>query len=399
MPKVIRPTLFRQKGSSFWQARFAVYDAALGKWQAVKKSTKTENRDEARAILTEWARLAKIAGGGIPGAAMTRDYALEVVNHVLRLSGHPMVIDSRPWDEYAGAWLANQKRAVKASSARSYTTHIDTFNAFLGARRSIPLNRIDSVLLGQHYQRLIAEGRSVSTANNHLKVLGIILQRAVQEGLIRTNPAHLVTRSRDTVRREREVFTPADIRAILGYLTTVDHAAEWRTLVLLGLCTAQRIDDCAKIMWSQIDLDGVPHPIWTLTTGKTGKRLKIPLVDPLKSDLGGRSSAHLYVLPNLSTWPIGGEKGLSTTFAQHVIAAGVAGTIVPAQGKKGHAFNTKTFHSFRHTTNSLMANAGIADALRRKIVGHDSARVSDGYTHVEAATAGQALVDALKEVV
>jgi integrase len=42
-----------------------------------------------------------------------------------------------------------------------------------------------------------------------------------------------------------------------------------------------------------------------------------------------------------------------------------------------------SFHSLRHTANSMMKNAGISPAIVQDIIGHDSAEISAHYTHVE----------------
>jgi integrase len=62
-------------------------------------------------------------------------------------------------------------------------------------------------------------------------------------------------------------------------------------------------------------------------------------------------------------------------------------------GSKGQTWTNKTFHSLRHTCNSLLANAGVSQEIRRHILGHASSRVNDGYTHLEM----QTMADALKK--
>ena len=41
-----------------------------------------------------------------------------------------------------------------------------------------------------------------------------------------------------------------------------------------------------------------------------------------------------------------------------------------------------SFHSLRHTTVSLLKDAGIPDAVVMALVGHESAAMSHRYTHV-----------------
>ena len=41
------------------------------------------------------------------------------------------------------------------------------------------------------------------------------------------------------------------------------------------------------------------------------------------------------------------------------------------------------FHCLRHSTTSLLKNAGVFEAVAMDIIGHDSKAVSANYTHIE----------------
>ncbi|MGH7976263.1 MAG: tyrosine-type recombinase/integrase [Limisphaerales bacterium] len=53
--------------------------------------------------------------------------------------------------------------------------------------------------------------------------------------------------------------------------------------------------------------------------------------------------------------------------------------------------NEISFHSLRHTATSLLKNAGVSDVVARDIIGHESAAVSQNYTHIETETKRVAL--------
>ena len=57
---------------------------------------------------------------------------------------------------------------------------------------------------------------------------------------------------------------------------------EWRSLVLFGLYTGQRLADLATLRWDNIDL--ARNEI-RIKTRKTGKRLAIPIAPPLKTHI------------------------------------------------------------------------------------------------------------------
>jgi integrase len=67
--------------------------------------------------------------------------------------------------------------------------------------------------------------------------------------------------------------------------------------------------------------------------------------------------------------------------------AKVRGEVVrERQGEKGRSVNSLSFHSFRHTLTSIMANAGVPVEVRQKFTGHASAEMNQHYTHTEIET-------------
>ena len=44
-----------------------------------------------------------------------------------------------------------------------------------------------------------------------------------------------------------------------------------------------------------------------------------------------------------------------------------------------------SFHCLRHSATTFLKAAGVSDALAREIIGHDSAVISRGYTHLSTA--------------
>jgi integrase len=61
--------------------------------------------------------------------------------------------------------------------------------------------------------------------------------------------------------------------------------------------------------------------------------------------------------------------------------AGIEGKRIEASG--GRTLSSLSFHSLRHSFNSAMANAGVAQEIRQKLTGHSSAEMNKRYTHHE----------------
>jgi integrase len=64
--------------------------------------------------------------------------------------------------------------------------------------------------------------------------------------------------------------------------------------------------------------------------------------------------------------------------------AGIDTERVDGKGKR--KFQAKTFHSLRHTFNSMLANSGVSQETRMKLIGHASEQINDQYTHIQMET-------------
>ena len=83
----------------------------------------------------------------------------------------------------------------------------------------------------------------------------------------------------------------------------------------------------------------------------------------------------------------GGTTGLSQNFAKLMQAAGIEREeIRERQGIKGRVVHALSYHSLRHTMNSILANEGVSQELRQSIVGHASKTINSHYTHLEFST-------------
>jgi integrase len=160
-------------------------------------------------------------------------------------------------------------------------------------------------------------------------------------------------------------------------------------MILFGLYSGQRLGDIAGLTWANVDLQAGEL---RLVTGKTGKRILLPLAGPLK--------AHVESLPSSDNphTPLharafgflqrqGKSSGLSNQFAALLAEAGLR----PKQPHRethgegrgiGSSQAGLSFHCLRHTAVSLLKEAGIPAATVMELVGHDSAQMSEHYTHV-----------------
>lgn len=79
----------------------------------------------------------------------------------------------------------------------------------------------------------------------------------------------------------RRAFTLDEIRKLLAVAEP-----DWRTMILLGLYSGQRLQDCARLTWREVDL---LQGCISLETEKTGRRQVIPVAEPLARHLVTRA--------------------------------------------------------------------------------------------------------------
>jgi len=286
---------------------------------------------------------------------------------------------------FGDRWLKQKKAEVKPSTFIFYEGAYRRFIEFLNKQAEAALFEItrEDILRWREDQ---AEKVGPSTVNHRLKFTRMLFAAAKREGLIADNPAEDVPVLKRDAKSTRRPFTMDEVKAILKMAD-----AEWRSMILFGLYTGQRLGDIAQMTWEQIDKDACEI---RLQTGKTERFQKIPIPPPLLK--------HIESLPK----PAHGQIPLHERAEEIVSIQGKVGSlsiqfhkimsdagIVPKKThRKSEEESEKTskravakvsFHSLRHTTTSLLKNAGVSPAIAEEFVGHDSAEMNRIYTHIE----------------
>ena len=198
-------------------------------------------------------------------------------------------------------------------------------------------------------------------------------------------------------RGEMNARRPFAIPELRKILKAADD--EWRGMILFGLYTGQRLRDIANLTWQNLDLHSNEL---AFVSGKTGRRMRIPLAAPLQryiATLPAGDDPEQPLFPRAFNTKRTGT--LSNDFYDIMADAG----LVESRNHRGNGrgrssartFNAIGFHALRHTATSLMKNAGISPAIVQDIIGHDSPAISAHYTHVEQAAKRKA-VNAMPDV-
>ncbi|MFO1485531.1 MAG: phage integrase SAM-like domain-containing protein [Verrucomicrobiaceae bacterium] len=392
--------------SPYWHAWFLIWDAQQQRWKPKTQTTYATKPANALDIAKEFERVALAAGGGPSGGVrLSREQVTAAIDDILRISGHRPIVHSRTWAEHAEAWLDRQKtRIPKTLTLRTWQTysgHLKNFNGWLADEAAtMPLLALTGDHLQRWYHAGIDSGLSANTMNNTATTLSGVFQQAIDEGIATRNPVNLINRD-DTGGNTRDAFSLEQMDIITEHLRKTEQH-DWLTVVLLGFCTSQRLEDCAHAVRSGFQkqvINGRKHWIWTLKQRKTGKPMQIPLVDPLAAHITKLMKvkpSSLLLAPSLAKNTVGGwQDSLSWQFADILKACGIAGRHVEGNGR-GRSFNSLTFHSTRHTCNTLLAEAGIPADIRLLITGHGDKRTNLGYTHLTDQTKAKALEKAFR---
>jgi integrase len=359
-------SIHAHRRSRFWYAAFVGPDGKRN-----FKSTKTADKKLALKIAIEWEELASVGKRGVLVASQARKVVSEITE---RATGEPLQFKTT--SEFLNAWLAGREGAKAASTLLKYKQAVREFIAHLGKRASLPLNTIRSSDVTAYRDHCKSLGRTPSSINNLIKCLSAAFQSAHREGVVPHNPCRAVPVLKDLEKRRRQPFTPQQVQMLLD---AADDS--WRGLILFGYFTGLRLHDIANIKWENLDLDGG----WLrVTVKKTGKEVSVALHPDLVNWLNGQAkrSGKGYVLDELKKQS---SAHLSRSFTRFMKRAGVTGDLIrKAKGKAGHNLSGLTFHSLRHTFISAMANRGVAEELRREIVGQTTDAVHKVYTHHEA---------------
>ncbi len=364
-------SLFRKPGSPFY---FAAFRDALGR--RVQRSTKQRSRTAALGVLVEWDKLAAHGRAG----SLTEVQARKVADRILRdATGEGLHFHTcRAWMQ---EWLASKRTLVAAKSIEKYEQVITDFLAHLGERAELSLAAIGPRDVRRFRDALADGGRSPSTVNQTIrKVLTAPFGAAMRLGYIPVNPCAGVEALPDNDDAARETFTPEQVKALLAAAK-----GDWRGAILTGYFTGLRCGDVANLHWESVDMDA---RVLRVRTGKTKAKVVIPIHDELSRWLRAqtRGIAKAPVFPSLAGKGTGGRHGLSGLFRAVMDTAGVKGRILRGADGKGRKTSTLTFHSLRHSFISALANAGVAEEIRKRLCGHAHGGVHGDYTHHEIAT-------------
>ena len=297
------------------------------------------------------------------------------------LSGERVVRTS--FRQYLDDWFEGKKAETAASTMTFYRSSLAKFLQFLGKRSNDPMTEVAKQDVVAFRNSLITQV-SAKTANHDLKALKMLFKSARRDGVVTEDPTEFV----ETVRRERapkikRPFTLPELRSVLDLASD-----EWRSMILFGLYSGQRLADIATLRWNNIDL---AHGELRFSTRKTERTMILPLAQPLRKYIASLSTpgdpsapVHPKAFDLLERHRNTGN--LSNQFADLLAAAGLRRKRNHKSRGKGRGSRRDveplSFHSLRRTATTLLHEAGVPAAVAQALIGHDSKAMHELYVSV-----------------
>ena len=372
-------SLWKHPKSKYWSA---CYTDSSGR--QLKRSTKETDRRKAMKIAEALEEPYR--------RRMTGAQVRKVFHSILQeVTGDSLV--SVSVKDYLEGYLKRRKAEIASATNTHYSNASKRFQESLGAKAEQDLAMVtDKDVLS--FRDELAATLKPATVNGYIKALRMMLRAARQDGVIEVDPTERVKRlrqnkSEDELQNARRAFTLDELRAVLRCA----EDSEWRSLILFGLYTGQRLGDIARLRWNNVDLAAGEI---RFTTQKTGRRVLVPICAPLAKHLleipsadDGNAPVHPVAARTLDKGKGDGKVNqLSRQFGELLARAGLREARSHAKRtdrtSERREANALSFHSLRHTATSMLKNAGVSASIVQDIIGHDSAEVSRAYTHIEA---------------
>jgi integrase len=373
-------SVHRQPGKPYWFCAFSIFNPETQTSQRVFRSTKTCDKKQALEICRTWDKAALKARNGKLSVDAAREVIAQGVSDVF-MHANVESLPSASIKSWFETWLQAKEIETEPSTHARYKRVAERFTGFLGeAKSKRDLATLQTSDVARFRDREVKE-RARATANLGVKVLRVCLGEAVRQGLLSVNPAANVKLLKSSKESKRRAFTLSEIKRVLK---ACEHDVEWRGLVLFGLYLGQRLGDLARLTWRAVNLETGEI---AFTARKTGRRIVLPLVQPLGdylASLPASDNPDAFIFPNAAKHKR--TSRLSNQFHDILVDAGLVEARDYKTTTKGrsHAREASeiSFHSLRHSAVTMLKASGLSDVFAREIVGHESSAVSRQYTHL-----------------
>lgn len=235
-----------------------------------------------------------------------------------------------------------------------------------------------TVAVAWEFSKALAKGTNVKTKsrNAYMSELGTVWKMLVKRSMARENPWDRVRVQRNRGEEQHgRAFTREEEARILAVAREVGH--DWYGACLLARYTGLRMKDVVQMKWVQIDFGNGWITSEPSKTAKHGIEVLSPIHRKVLDWLKAERAAHpdeVYVLPirqrhNPNNKYRGGDVAFSTILKRAKVTDDNGGKTL------------LSFHCWRHTFDTRLAEAGVAQDVRMELTGHTVKETERIYNH------------------
>jgi integrase len=246
------------------------------------------------------------------------------------------------------------------------------------------MDRIQTVDVEDWLSRFKKSGYAHNSINQFRGILRLIFNEAVRCGIISRNPVlNVLPYARNA--KERGIFTHEECQTLFDR-NRIDKIWKGRELHYLinytAYLTGMRMGEVLALTEDDIHSDYIHiRHSWDrkygLKSTKSGKERYAPVpvsLVKLLHEYAENVQGRFLFMAKHPFKPVD-HKSVQNHFAFALKAIGIDNS----QRRE----RAVSFHSWRHTANTRMKEAGVPEAVVRAVIGHSSAEVSEVYTHVD----------------
>lgn len=175
-------------------------------------------------------------------------------------------------------YIAELQKQKRASTAISYGNALNSIRQFAG-KHKLPFERVSPDWLHNYEQYMLGQGKSLTTVGIYLRGLRIIMNLAIEDGLI-SKELYPFGKRRYQIpagRNVKKALTLDDMQKIFDYEPQTESQAKSKDLFLFSyLCNGINIKDIARLRYRNIDDDKISFI--RAKTERTSKENQKPVV-------------------------------------------------------------------------------------------------------------------------
>ena len=344
-------SLTKKKTCKFWIAVITLSDG-----RRTNRSTGTTDRKAAQ----KTADLFQQKEDEGKAKLLTERAVRRTLNEILhRNTGESL--NNESIEEFLQSWLVGKDNE---HTRERYQVVVSGFLTSLGPKSNSLLPQVTYKDIQTFLEKRVKAKISSKTLSLEAKALSAAFNKAKKMHIIDENPVEkaLALRPIKVKSNQKSVFTEEEVQQLIASANR-----DWKAVILIGIYSGARLSDCANMRWGNVDFK--KKQIAYFST-KNSKNVLLPLHTALCTyllDLYSNDAKSEFISPSLCNKTTSGKSGLSQSFANLMEFAKIDRQQIAGQGKR--KFSMKSFHSLRHTFNSTLANSGVSQEIRMKLIG------------------------------